>query len=571
MPGLSMYHSATGEQSPHCIHAIGIGKTGANMVDALLRTGEIEDMLDDQRARFTALAVDIGEEDMSQLREYAHVFDERLRDRGIPTDRAQIRTVGLKVPSREELMSSLRRYREFLKMEYPRYYWNPNFEPWLPSDVELPREHKTYHIQLEDPDPSEHAHRAVAKAIYGRAYYDEPRPLERELEDFAQSINRTRLPSLVLLFFSVGGGTGSGMVVDMARHLATVKLGRRIPVIGVAVLPCSGDPEYHRGASMFPALNELDCMLDDDKNQGVMAVWGDLYKNPFTGGFFVLPQEQAWQRLHRYTEQSHQPGLYAHQEEIRHQQGIHVTNKFIDDTFARYAVRDYGRELFRVLRPAGFTGAPHERISYKDRNWTMFDVAKLSHPAVEVLPGEPMSKWRESLGRWIEYIPQWTGLKDGFKTDYIEASAVSARTRWNDTLQRKLEDTLREFLLPGEDGTLKTEQAEFFDELTVYVNVVMPGVARTDLKVFYEARDLYDKLTWDEKMLAHSFLLELNVLLCEPSTRFEGMAGECILGCACWVVVPHAAIRGDAPVSANAAEVALAGIADAVPTVVATP
>jgi hypothetical protein len=36
-------------------------------------------------------------------------------------------------------------------------------------------------------------------------------------------------------------------------------------------------------------------------------------------------------------------------------------------------------------------------------------------------------------------------------------------------------------------------------------------------------------------------------------------------------VVPHAAIRGDAPVSANAAEVALAGIADAVPTVVATP
>jgi hypothetical protein len=49
------------------------------------------------------------------------------------------------------------------------------------------------------------------------------------------------------------------------------------------------------------------------------------------------------------------------------------------------------------------------------------------------------------------------------------------------------------------------------------------------------------------------------------------MAGECIWGCACWVVVPHEAIRGDAPVSANSAEVAAAGIAPMVQTVVATP
>jgi hypothetical protein len=56
-------------------------------------------------------------------------------------------------------------------------------------------------------------------------------------------------------------------------------------------------------------------------------------------------------------------------------------------------------------------------------------------------------------------------------------------------------------------------------------------------------------------MLAHSFLLELNVLLCEPSTRFEGMAGECILGCACWVVVPYAAIRGEVREAKEAAAV----------------
>lgn len=42
-------------------------------------------------------------------------------------------------------------------------------------------------------------------------------------------------------------------------------------------------------------------MLDDQKNQGVMAVWGNLYRNPFSGGFSALPQEHSWQRLGSYT------------------------------------------------------------------------------------------------------------------------------------------------------------------------------------------------------------------------------------------------------------------------------
>jgi hypothetical protein len=60
-------------------------------------------------------------------------------------------------------------------------------------------------------------------------------------------------------------------------------------------------------------------------------------------------------------------------------------------------------------------------------------------------------------------------------------------------------------------------------------------------------------------------------MLSEQSIRFDGMAGECIWGCACWVVVPHEAIRGDAPVSLTSAEVAAAGIAPMIQTVVATP
>ncbi|MFP5361578.1 MAG: tubulin-like doman-containing protein [Thermoleophilia bacterium] len=550
---MSMYHSATGSQSPHCIHAVGIGKTGAYMVEALLRTGEIEDMLEDPRARFTGLAVDIGEQDMHELHQYSLGFQGRLEERGIPKERAQIRTVALDVPSKDELFSSLNRHREFLKMEYPRYYWNPNYEPWLPADIELP-------------EAGSHFRRAVSKAIYARAYYDEPRTLEKELSDFAASIDQTKLPSLVLVFFSLTGGTGSGMVVDLARHLANIKLGRRIPVVGVASLPFSGDDEEHSVSkgTLFPVMNELDCMLDDAKNQGVMAVWGDLYKNPFTGGFLVLPQEHSYQRLGTYTKTG--------EPLIRQALRTGVTRKFIDDSFCRYVVQDYGRELFKALRPAGFTGAPHERNTSGDRGWTVFDIAKFTHPGVEVLPGEPRSKWREVVSKWIGYIPQWSGLKEGFKTDYVEAHTVAARELWNDTLQNKLEETLQEYLLPGDDGTLKTTVNEFFDELTSYCNVIIPGVARTDIKAFFEARDAYDQIeSWDEKLLDHSWLLDLGVLLSEPSIRFDGMAGECIWGCACWVVVPHEAIRGDAPVSTDISSVQGDAISAMVRTVVQTP
>jgi len=549
---MSLYHSATGAQSPHCIHAIGIGKTGAYMVEALIRTGEIEDMLEDPRARFTGLAIDIGDQDMGELKEYANGLNGRLSERGIPTDRAQVRTVSLDVPPREELMTSLNRWREFLKMEYPRYYWNPNYEPWLPGDVEMPK--------AGDSIP-----RAIAKAIYGHYYYGGEKMLEAELDKFVQSINDTKLPSIVLIFFSLAGGTGSGIVVDLARHLSNVKLGRRLPVVGVASMPFSGDEEHAGGAAaLFPTINEIDCMLDDAKNQGVMAVWGDLYKNPFTGGFLALPQEQSWQRLSYYTK--------AGQPAVRDALRKGVTRKFVNDSFCRMIVQDYGRLLFKLLRPAGFTGAPHERNISGDRTWTLFDVAKLTHPGVEVLPGESKGKWREVVSKWIGYIPQWSGLKDGFKTDYIEAHAVAPRELWNDTLHKKLESTLQEFVLDGEDGTVHIEESEFFDELTSYVNVIIPGVAKTDFKAFYEARTAYDAIEdWDQKLLMHSWLLDLGVMLSEQSIRFEGMAGECIWGCACWVVVPHEAIRGDAPTSENVTIVQAGHIAPMLKTVVPTP
>ena len=102
--------------------------------------------------------------------------------------------------------------------------------------------------------------------------------------------------------------------------------------------------------------------------------------------------------------------------------------------------------------------------------------------------------------------------------------------------------------------------------------MLIPGVAKTDLPIFYEAREAYDKIgSWEEKLLMHSWLLDLGVLLCEQSIRFDNMAGECIWGCACWVIVPHKAIRGEAEPSVHLPALQQAHIAPFLSSVVPTP
>jgi hypothetical protein len=547
----SLYHSATGVQSPHCMHVVGIGRTGAVYVEALLRTGEVEDHLADPRATFAALVVDIGDQDMEIVRDYAASFVKRLESRGIPADRFQFQSVALPVPSKEEFFEGLNRTREFLKLEYPRYYWNPNFESYVPHSYKMP-------------EAGGHIPRIVAKGIYANAYYAGERPMDKALRNFVQKIDDATLPSMVTVCFSMAGGTGSGMVVDLARHLSNVKLGRRIPVIGVGQLPHSGDPEiYQNNPGLYTTLNEIDCMLDDEKNAGVTAVWGDLYRSPFTGGFFLVNPEQSWQRLTAYTTTGEQ--------HIRHGFKETVTNRFVADSFMRFAVVDNGRDLFRALRPSGMTGAPHETVSSKSRSWTLFDVAKLTHPGVQVLPGEAPSKWDSVITQWIDFTPKYSGLKEGFKTDYAEAFVYGSRNMGHEDMNKAFKKMLAKNYMLDSESTLQIFNHEFFDALTSYANIILPGVAKTDLIAFWESQKNYDQLSWEEKLLEHAWLIDIGPMLSEPAIRFEGMAGECIWGCACWVVVPYDQLRGDKLPPPNRKVILEEGIAAMTKTVVATP
>ena len=204
---------------PFSVHVVGLGRAGANVVTQILKDAP-DDFLADDSSRFTALAIDIGGQDLGAVQEAAGRF---------PADKAQVETLALEVPSRKDLFSSLRRYREFLKLEFPRYYWNPNYEPWLPSNTTLPK-------------AGEPVSRSIAKAIYGRAYYDGDREMEAALRRFAASVDATSAQSVVCVVFGLGGGTGSGMMVDMARHLSNVCFGRRNLVVGSGLRPARAIP-----------------------------------------------------------------------------------------------------------------------------------------------------------------------------------------------------------------------------------------------------------------------------------------------------------------------------------------
>ncbi len=476
-------HRTGDQEGPFSIHILGLGRTGASVVEQLLQSPP-KGFLEDPRTRFTALAVDIGDGDLAPVREAAS---------GLPEERSQVRTVDLGVPSKDDFFASLRRYREYLKIEYPRYYWNPNYEPWLPEDLEMPA-------------ADGHVPRAVSKGIYNREYYEDG-PIARELDDFAKSVNASETVPIVFVVFSLAGGTGSGIAVDIARHLSSVKLGRRHIVVGVGVLPSSeGDPtETHNGV-LFPVINEIDCMLDEEKNQGVQAVWGDLYRNPFTGGFFVLPQD----------------GIFELTEDIS------ATHQYADEGIVSFIGQDNGLHIYETLKLLNWLNSPTDRMHPATR-------APISERWVNVLLPQKLDD-AKNLSASLERVA------NGAQPEYVEARVFAPAGAFDaEAGAKEIEGQITSAMT----SLVEPDVVHFEVENGSFVHVIVPRLTKLDLPGFSAARDAYDRMSWDEKLLAHSWLLDLGTMLCEPSTRFEGMAGECIWGCACWVVVPFEAVRGE--------------------------
>ena len=411
-------------QPPHNVHAIGIGRTGAAHIEALLRTGEVEDLLARPGTAFAALLIDIGDDALQVPNDYARSLKARLKSRGIPEDRFRYESVALPVPEKAALADLSK----------------------LPKTMTLPQS-------------GEHIPRAVAKAIFTLNTATGSGPLDGALQRFAEHAGTSARPSTAFIAYGLAGGTGSGMAIDLARHLQG-KLPASVQLVGVGQLSHSGDGAYFNSAAQYQAIEAVDAALKSGAN-------------PFGGGFFVIASEQSWQRLTAYTT----TGL----KEVRQRFKQMVTNRFVADSFMRFAMSDGSEHLLRALQQGR-------------GKCTLFDVAKLSHPGVQVLPGEAGSKWDAVLQQWIGFVPQYSGLSSTFKTDYAEVHVHASRDMQVDLIEAGLKEVVASHYLTNGSASYRSFRNEFFDVLTAYGNVILPGASKDDLVAYTASKASFDKL-----------------------------------------------------------------------------
>lgn len=455
------------------IHLVGVGGAGAKIIERFLRDAP-PDLLNVPGSRLSALVVDIGDDDLHGVREQAKRFD---------TGQAHIETVSLPMVSRGTLDDTLARYVDFLKLEYPLYHPNPSSGQWLPD---IP-------VQLAEDGT---VPRAIAKAIYGRSYYDGDRPMLHALKRFARSVEATQGDSLVCMVFGLGGGTGSGIAVDLARHLSQGLFGRRVLVAGIGILPHEQELDA-KAAALHTAMCELDVLCDETKNSGVTQSCGEQYRNPFTAGFVVVPQP---------------PGA-----------SVAGTRDIIDGQVTSLFLQRRGANLWEALRLLNWVAAPSTQHSAARTPWGArwihafgFGHDRRSPAGVDV---------RSALGLQQGYSPEFIELRTS-GTSADESVALGWATTLNEALTPEL---ATQPVTGGPDGC---------------VQFLLPRMARSDLLMTQKALAAYRELPMPQRHAHHSLLLEQGVLLCEPSTRLQGMAGASLGSGHQWVAVPLDQLNG---------------------------
>ena len=459
---------------PFSVNIVGVGKAGADVVAEVLRTLPVVG------PKVSALVIDIGEQDLNGVREAAALC---------PPDRVAIDIVALPLPSESDLAGTMQGYGAFLELEYPWYRGRPGDAGWLPPSQGVP-------------DPASGLTRAYAKALYGRAYYDGTRAMKAALRRFGAQVDAAAAQPVVCMVFGIGGGTGSGMIVDLARHLTNVVFGRRALTVGVGILPCDGDKPAHRDGAFYACLNELDCLGDEAKNAGVVAACGELFRNPFTAGFLVVPQQHVWEAT----------------------ASLARTHERTDREVAALFTRRDGANLMETLRLLNWVAAPSTQHSAARTPWGPKWIHMLGFADTK----GPMAVGPGAAKR--------LGLMESYAPEYVEMRVAAAGTE-ADAVARKLETAFAPDVPPQivEGGTESS------------VQFILPCLAKTDLEIFYAARDAYDSETPDKRLLDHSLLLDQGVLLNEPSTRLPGMAGAGLNGGDGWIAISLGDLRGGEP------------------------
>ena len=385
-------------------------------------------------------------------------------------------------------------------MEYPRYYWNPNYEPWLPADIEMPKAGESL--------PPRHRQGDLRPLLLRR------RPDARRRSSTSSS-TASRRPSCRRWCWSSSrsaGGTGSGMVVDLARHLSNVKLGRRIPVDRRRPVDAVLGRRGARGRQRRAVPDDERARLHARRRRRTRASWrsgatSTRTRSPVASS--PSPQEHSWQRLGVLHQDRRAGGA--------RERCARVSPASSSPTRScASSCRTTAACCSSALRPAGFTGAPHETQHLgRPRNWTVFDVAKYSHPGCRGAAGRAGRSGARSVASGSTTSRSGPASRTASRPTTSRSHTVASRELWNDTLENKLKETLSE--LPARWRRRDANRPS---------TRVLRRAHR--LREHHHPRRREDRLhrvlrqparrttrieDWDEKLMMHAWLLDLGVML----------------------------------------------------------
>lgn len=262
------------------IHMVGLGGAGTNIVEHFLKNEKTMELLDSGSTRLSLMALDIADPDIKGLDDTYHRIVDQMKRKGIPQERLNVIAKSVKFPSAEAMFDFVQnKFEEHLQNEGIQI---KEYNPWLPSTVAIP--------PLAG---GAGRRRSLAKAIYNLNYYQ-----LGIIKSFTNMFKDSALSSIsspiIMIVFGLGGGTGSGMAMDFARHLRQA-VGSGVPIMGLCVLPCPGDDPPAKGYSAFNAINELSLLVNREKNALLTDGLGEVYRNPFNSVMF-LPLMPAYSK-----------------------------------------------------------------------------------------------------------------------------------------------------------------------------------------------------------------------------------------------------------------------------------
>ncbi|MGD0803941.1 MAG: tubulin-like doman-containing protein [Candidatus Bathyarchaeia archaeon] len=253
------------------IHLIGLGGTGANLIQTLLESARLQNLLQSEDFSIACLAIDVADGDLNNLQNAYKATLEKLASKGIPVEKLWVRALNIKFNTPDSLFEFMEKYDKYVEKEGIQI---KNYQPWLKSSISIPPLAGGVGRQ-----------RALSKAVYNLNYFHYSE-LNSVMSVFKDRVLTSKFQPIVVVLFGLGGGTGSGMVMDFARHLRS-KLGSSVPIIGMTILPSTADDLLARGPAPYNALMELELFFNNTLNEQIVKKYGDAYKNPLNSLFFM--------------------------------------------------------------------------------------------------------------------------------------------------------------------------------------------------------------------------------------------------------------------------------------------